>query len=373
MDFKDIKNKYPFLSDLDCYNLYIISKCKIRYKEIKKLKKKDLIYYTKNYIKKSKSVNKNSALDLNPYIIPEDIDTLFNYKRHNISDKELNKMLLNLGDVKISNSPDAKPIFKMIKLFKTTNILVLLICLIIFTLSFLSFTLLINDGVKTDKISGNVIGSTDVKEVVPNKSEVKVLDDAYFKYVNVSMLDVDFKDLKRQNSDTEGWVKVNGTNVNYPFVKANDNEYYLKHSFDKSSNKKGWVFLDYRNDIDNLSDNTIIYAHGLVNNAMFGSLRNTTKEKWYKNKDNHIIKIATENKTMLFLVFSSYTIEPESYYIIDNIESDAERLNFYDILKKRSVYDYGVNLSSKDKILTLSSCYDNTKRMVLHAKLIAIK
>ena len=188
MDFKDIKNKYPFLSDLDCYNLYIISKCKIRYKEIKKLKKKDLIYYTKNYIKKSKSVNKNSALDLNPYIIPEDIDTLFNYKRHNISDKELNKMLLNLGDVKISNSPDAKPIFKMIKLFKTTNILILLICLIIFTLSFLSFTLLINDGVKTDKISGNVIGSTDVKEVVPNKSDVKVLDDTYFMYLCLMLI-----------------------------------------------------------------------------------------------------------------------------------------------------------------------------------------
>ena len=373
MDFKDIKNKYSFLSDLDCYNLYIISKCKIQYKEIKKLKKKDLIYYTKNYIKKSKSVNKNSALDLKPYITPEDIDTLFNYKRHNISDKELNKILLKLGDVKISNSPDAKPIFKMIKLFKTTNILVLVICLVVFTVSFLSLTLLINDGVKTDKISGNVIGSTDVKEVVPNKSDVKVLDDAYFKYVNVSMLDVDFNDLKRQNSDTKGWIKVNGTNINYPFVKANDNEYYLKHSFDKSSNKKGWVFLDYRNDMDNLSDNTKIYAHGLVNNAMFGSLRNTTKERWYKNKDNHIIKIATENKTMLFLVFSSYTIEPESYYITDNIESDVERLNFYESLKKRSVYDYGVNLSSKDKILTLSSCYDNTKRMVLHAKLITVK
>ena len=61
MDFKDIKNKYPFLSDLDCYNLYIISKCKIRYKEIKKLKKKDLIYYTKNYIL---CQQKNSALQL---------------------------------------------------------------------------------------------------------------------------------------------------------------------------------------------------------------------------------------------------------------------------------------------------------------------
>ena len=35
MDFKDIKNKYSFLSDLDCYNLYIISKCKIQYKDSK--------------------------------------------------------------------------------------------------------------------------------------------------------------------------------------------------------------------------------------------------------------------------------------------------------------------------------------------------
>ena len=373
MDFKDIKNKYPFLSDIDCYNLYIISKCKIRYKEIKHLKKKDLIYYTKNYIKKSKLVNKNSKLDLNPYITPEDIDTLFNYKRHNISDEQLNKMLISVNEVNISNVPNAKPIFKMIKLFKTTNLLVLIICLIVFTLSFFSFTLLAHDGVKMNKISGNVISDTKIKEVVPNKSEVKVVDDDYFKYDDTSMLNVDFDKLKEQNSDTKGWIKVNGTNVNYPFVKANDNEYYLKHSFDKSNNKKGWVFLDYRNDINNLSDNTIIYAHGLVNNQMFGSLRNTTKEKWYKNKDNYIIKIATENKTMLFLVFSSYTIEPESYYITDNIEDDNERLNFYNNLKKRSIYDYGVNLNSNDKILTLSSCYDNTKRMVVHAKLIAIK
>ena len=187
------------------------------------------------------------------------------------------------------------------------------------------------------------------------------------------MLDVDFEDLKKQNVDTKGWLKVNGTNVNYPFVKAEDNEYYLKHSFDKSVNKKGWVFLDYRNDIDNLSDNTIIYAHGLVNNAMFGSLRNTTKEKWYKNEDNHIIKIATEKNTMLFKVFSTYNIEPESFYITDNIKDDNERIEFYNTLKSRSVYDYGVTLNENDKILTLSSCYDNTKRMVVHAKLIAIK
>ena len=54
MDFKDIKNKYPFLSDLDCYNLYIISKCKIRYKEIKKLKKKKKVRKRKKTLIKQK-------------------------------------------------------------------------------------------------------------------------------------------------------------------------------------------------------------------------------------------------------------------------------------------------------------------------------
>ena len=53
------------------------------------------------------------------------------------------------------------------------------------------------------------------------------------------MLEVNFNNLKNINEDTKGWIKVEGTNINYPFVQSNDNEYYLKHSFDKTSNKKG--------------------------------------------------------------------------------------------------------------------------------------
>ena len=43
---------------------------------------------------------------------------------------------------------------------------------------------------------------------------------------------------------------------------------------------------------------------------------------------------------------------------------------FVNLIKQRSVYDYGVDVTSSDKLLTLSSCYDDKKRMVLHAKLI---
>ena len=98
--------------------------------------------------------------------------------------------------------------------------------------------------------------------------------------------------------------------------------------------------------------------------------REIIKTSWYKNKDNHIIKISTLNNNQLWQVFSSYTIEPESYYITTSFNDDESFLTFLQTLKSRSIYDYGLDINKDDKILTLSSCYDDKKRMVLHAKLI---
>ena len=63
----------------------------------------------------------------------------------------------------------------------------------------------------------------------------------------MNMINVDFNDLKRTNPDVVSWVKVNGTNNNCPFVQVNDNKYYLTHSFNKSYNAAGWVFLATKN------------------------------------------------------------------------------------------------------------------------------
>lgn len=84
----------------------------------------------------------------------------------------------------------------------------------------------------------------------------------YYSYVKMKLIDVNFNELKKINNDTVGWIKVEGTNINYPFVHTNNNDYYLNHSFDKSSNGAGWVFMDFRNNISNFSKNTILYAHG---------------------------------------------------------------------------------------------------------------
>ena len=55
----------------------------------------------------------------------------------------------------------------------------------------------------------------------------------------MNLINVDFNELKKINSNTKGWIQVNGTNINYPFVQAKDNKFYLTHSFDKSYNSAG--------------------------------------------------------------------------------------------------------------------------------------
>ena len=103
---------------------------------------------------------------------------------------------------------------------------------------------------------------------------------------------------------------------------------------------------------------------------MFESISAVIKPNWYNNKNNHVITIVTPKENLRWQVFSTYTIEPEAYYITTNFENNEEFHEFVNLIKQRSVYNYNVDIASDDKILTLSFCYNDKKRMVLHAKLI---
>ena len=220
--------------------------------------------------------------------------------------------------------------------------------------------------------------NTEIKIVKDNDNTEfinKPLDenDDYWYYSTFDLIDVDLKKLKEKNNDTVGWLNVNNTNINYPFVKSSDNDYYLHHSFDKSYNNAGWVFLDYRNNKNLTDKNNIIYGHHRVNNTMFTSLLNTLNQSWYTNKDNHIIRISLENENSLWQIISVYKIPTESYYITTKFNDDNEFITFLDTISKRSIYNFNYNVNKEDIILTLSTCYDDNTRVVVHAKLIKIE
>ncbi len=200
---------------------------------------------------------------------------------------------------------------------------------------------------------------TQVQEISPTEDKI-----------NTKLVEVDIKTLKEKNTDSIGWIIVEGTDINYPIVKYKDNDYYMSHSFDKTYNEAGWIFLDYRND-ENLTDkNNIIYGHSMLNGSMFGTLKNILRNTWFNNKNNHIIKVSTEKYNYLWQVFSVYHIKETNDYLQVDYRSDEDYAKFLNKIKGRSAYIFDTTVSTEDKILTLSSCYSNNERVVLHAKLI---
>ena len=207
-----------------------------------------------------------------------------------------------------------------------------------------------------DKTKGN--------EIAKQLKDTVIVEDE-----NKEEYTIDFSKLKEQNNETVAWIKVNDTNIEYPIVKAQNNDFYLNHSFDKSNNSAGWIFADYRNKFDGTDKNIVIYGHNMKDDSMFGSLKNVINEDWYNNEDNKYITLIIENETQVYEVFSVYQIEKEDYYIQTNFNTEKEFNTFVQTIKKRSKKDFNVDVNKEDNILTLSTCANNNKyRVVLHAK-----
>ena len=231
------------------------------------------------------------------------------------------------------------------------------------------------DARNTNETIDDLITSTKVEkikdnsntEIIPQENIDK--SNPYWDYINYDLINVDFNELKEKNSDTVAWINVNGTNINYPVVKTDNNDYYLTHSFNKSYNEAGWVFMDYRNTL-NEDKNTIIYAHARLDKTMFGSLKDIIKDSWLKDDSNYVVKLSTEKENTLWQVFSVYKIPTTSDYLATEFYSDTEFNSFTNMLINRSVYDFNTTVDSTDRILTLSTCYNNYDKVVLHAKLI---
>lgn len=186
--------------------------------------------------------------------------------------------------------------------------------------------------------------------------------------VNREEILIDFTKLKEINKDTVGWIKVNGTDIEYAVVKAQDNSYYLNHNFENEYNKAGWIFTDYKNKFDGTDKNIVVYGHNRRDGSMFASLKNILKEEWYLNEENRKITFITEKEKSVYEVFSIYQIEAEDYYITTDFKN-GEFLEYIKIVKDRSIKDFDVEVSEADNIITLSTCgNDNDYRIVLHAR-----
>ena len=329
----------------------------------------------------NKLIKKNRINEYNTKVIVRDFQIFIkdNYSiiYNKISMKELKKIDIFLNRYKHKS---------FISKFCNIYGLILLISIIgvgLFTNNLINW---ISEGKETKNIVKDLIVDTQIeeKEAFDKEEITEILDDTneeetdidkysydYWTYSNMTIMSVDFSELLNQNPDTVGWIYVNNTKINYPVVQSGDNSYYLNHSFKKTYSESGWIFADFRSNLNNLEKNTVLYGHGRIDYTMFGSLDETLKNSWYTNPENQIIKLSTPSKNMLWQVISVYTIPSESYYLTHTFENDESYQNFLNTITSRSIYNFNVGVDASDHILTLSTCLDNNgNRVVLHAKLI---
>ena len=174
-----------------------------------------------------------------------------------------------------------------------------------------------------------------------------------------TLFQVDFPKLKQINSQVVGWIRIPKTNISYPIVQAEDNDFYLKHNIYKEPSSSGSIFLDYHNQGDFSDRNIVIYGHNMKNDTMFAQLKKLDS----LGADTIQIYLPDEVKT--YSIFSIYNIEAEDYSIQTQI-TEEQKESFIKTLQKRSRKSYDIE-NWKGEILTLSTCHTENHRTLVHA------
>lgn len=183
----------------------------------------------------------------------------------------------------------------------------------------------------------------------------------------------DYSKVFKLNTDMVAWLKIEGTNINYPVMQTPQNpDYYINKNFYKQDSSWGTPYMEEECDI-NSSSNLIIYGHHINNHRMFGGLENYKDKKYYNN--HKVIKLIAERDVReyeIVTVFKTTVYEENEfkYYEFINYKIQQQLDDFINQCESKAFYNTGVKCTGGDKLITLSTCEYSSKngRLVVVAK-----
>lgn len=179
--------------------------------------------------------------------------------------------------------------------------------------------------------------------------------------------------IQEKNSDFVGWLRIDGTNINYPVMQSPDNpDFYLKHSFDKEYSNYGVPYVQENCKLGVL-DNITIYGHHMNDGSMFADLCKYESEDFYREHTS--IQFDTmdgfgEDEIVAAFKTVAYSNEGFPYFLFVKADKSEDFDDFIAKCKELALYDTAVTAEYGDKLITLSTCEysrDNS-RMVVVAK-----
>lgn len=185
----------------------------------------------------------------------------------------------------------------------------------------------------------------------------KVMDLAIENPTDEEGFRVDFDKLREINEDTIAWIRFypEPEIISYPVVQGVDNEQYLHQTFSANENTLGAIFMNVNNRADFSDKNTIIYGHRMKDGSMFRKLAEyESKEFWEENPYFYIYTI--DGRELTYHIYSVGQVEDTSDTYLTSFADEEAYEDYITLTKKVSLYDTGVEVTTEDQVVTLSTC-----------------
>lgn len=186
----------------------------------------------------------------------------------------------------------------------------------------------------------------------------------------------DFEELRGTNEDIYAWITVPGTQVDYPILQSDTDNYYLDHNLDHSSGYPGCIYTNQCNAKDFTDYNTVLYGHNMKNGSMFGCLHEFEDADFFA--ENRLMYVYTEKQRLTYEICAAVKFTdvyiPAYYNVTDKIGRDAFWSDIVSLSEGSEVSHLleNVQLSAEDRLITLSTCVNGQgeKRYLVVGKLI---
>ena len=212
--------------------------------------------------------------------------------------------------------------------------------------------------------------TVEVEVISPEEQDTYLLDNGY------DFKNIDFDSLNEINEDTVGYIELPGTNIEYPVVQGDDNEYYLHHSIEKEDSTSGTIFVDNRVDLSLGDDSSTtqtstisFFGHHMKNKSMFHDLM-SYKEQSFVDENPYGVYYSEDGSIYALEVVACYLTsgDTDENIYIKNID-DEETLNDYmNYVSENALTKTDVEVKAGDKLVTLVTCsyeHDNYRCVVL--------
>jgi sortase, srtB family len=251
---------------------------------------------------------------------------------------------------------DAKE--KKIKRSKIINRIILIICACVFVFAAFKLVSILLEYKKGndiyDNIEGNILEDKPVNITIGDDNQDVTVP---FVYNHQALLNI--------NPDGLGFLYVPSVDIRLPIAQTTDNDFYLTHTFDKTYNGNGCLFVDYRITNKLKANHVLIYGHNMNSGAMFGSLSRYETPSFYQTEGNDVFYIYTEDVIRKYKIFTVYITDPISDTFTFNFSNLAGLREYAKNVQAQSLYNTGVDITNTTQIVTFSTCTNNSKQRLI--------